>query len=252
MSTRRAVILGRSGNWTPRSLGSALVAWWHAEDLSDGAVVTWTDRINSLAPTMATGTNQAVKAAASFNSAYPGVTFDGVNDHYQSTTLTGLPTSSTPGEIWVIAQAVTSGAATAAFSYGDTGPNGRQCRKTATTDRPNAGNGTSSSISADGSFAVAGVFGGWFEGTNIGGSWNGVDFTTATGAASLSTTATRVRIGANPNSTAGSFWGGVINQIFVTTLLQPADRERMQGWAAWNQGFLTSLPGGHRYRQGRP
>lgn len=75
-----------------------LVGWGEAVDLSNGAVASWTNKAGTSIMghlAQATGGSQPAKAATSYNSAKPGVTFDGSAD-FMSATLTGIPA----GSLW--------------------------------------------------------------------------------------------------------------------------------------------------------
>lgn len=64
-------------------LGSSLLAYWHAADLSVGdgnAIPSWVDRINSLSMAQATGASQPIQRADYATTGYPAAEFDGAND----------------------------------------------------------------------------------------------------------------------------------------------------------------------------
>jgi len=114
------------GVWQPTDLGAQLKAWWNAEDLANGAVTTWTDRIASLAPTQATSGFRPVRGATDFNSAYAGVTFDGTDDRLLISSVGSLPAGTTGSDIYALVTQNEVGTTTGLkdlFSYGATGAN---------------------------------------------------------------------------------------------------------------------------------
>ncbi len=260
MLTAKKIILLKS-RWSPTRLGQ-LAAWWNADDLVTGAVTTWTDRIGGLAPTQGTGSLQPVKAATSFNSAYGGVTFDGTDDFLLIANTGSLPTGTASSEIHALATSAALAAdATirSIFSYGGPAANaGRRLGRTSSGTVNQAhvidvttaltDNGVTNPFNSS-----AIVSGKWDAATEYG-FMQGLAFSTPSTADSFSTTTTRSTIG---GSTAASpstlFWNGVIRHIFVIAgVLSTADRQRLEGWMAWDTNLTSLLPVGHPYKLQRP
>jgi hypothetical protein len=229
--------------WTPADLGSALVAWWHADDLADGAVASWAPRAGSLTLAQATGSLQPVRAAASFNAAYAGVTFDGTDDYLTVEATTGLPTGTTAGEIWLV---VDKGAAVGnrvVLRYG--GASAGQFRSVSLS--ASVGTITDGTTPVSFTMATFAIIGAFFGATQYGGRQNGTDLTPS-GAATLNTLTTRTRMGSATGAGPGNYWQGTIRHALVTTTLTLADRERLEGYFAYNAGLQSVLPTDHPYK----
>lgn len=245
--------------WQPTDLGSDLKVWWNADDTTTGAVATWTSRVGSLAPTAAAGL-QPASGPTSFNSAYRGVVFDGTDDCLVGTSFGSMPVGATAGEIWSVAE-FTGGAALAVgrptLKYGSgagTATNRALQRNTVSSvNRYTVTDGLT--LLQDTVVALTLPFIGcaWWSGTTQGGRLNGQDMTPATGTIpTLNTTATRYRIGAQNAASALGFWLGPIRHIMVTLLLSSTNREKMEGWCAWDSGLTGTLVAGHPYKSAPP
>jgi hypothetical protein len=225
-------------------LGASLAAWWDADNLSDGAVASWADKVGSLTVTEAT--NQPVRAASSLNGR-AGVTFDGVNDILTVASTTGLPTGATPGEIWLVCQSV--GAASVGqiiIRYGQTGRG--QSRNPTSEARPiSGGENLNAGIAYDATNPGPHIVGGIFLATEMQGRYNGAPFAT-TAASTLNTGTTRLRMGANDGASPASFYSGVIRHVLITTLLTEQQRYGLEGWLAWDAGTQARLPYQHPFR----
>jgi hypothetical protein len=235
--------------WSPWALDSALVAWWSAEDLVDGAVAAWMSRKGGFNPVQGTGGSQPTRAATSFNG-FPGVTFDGADDQLTLGNTTNLPTSTTEGEIWFLGSWASSAGTVVSIGYGGTaGGNIRLIQKIAAGEAARVSDGTISQAMASG--VGNHIVGGFFGSAALNGRMNGVAFGPA--AATLSTGTTRLRIGANTANTAAQFHNGVVAEAIITTgLLSTANRERIEGYWAWRYGLMGNLPALHTYREARP
>lgn len=259
-------VVAKKDPWSPYVIPrSVLRAWWNVDDhgtalMTDdgsGVISSWSDRIGGLAITAAT-TARPTWAAASFNSAYAGITFDGVANCFVTTTLTSLPTAAVPGEIWMLcANTDPTSTSECTIRYGGTA---------AATVR-NVGAFTSASIIRyslsdfqtsiiDTSTVFTGYFvtGAAWDATTEYGFINGAPTAPASAvlATGLNTSTTRLRVGANTAATAAAFWGGLIRHVFVTTALGTADRQRLEGWMAWDVALNSLLPTTHPYRYVRP
>jgi hypothetical protein len=245
--------------------GSSLSAMWSAEEYrlmtDDGAglISNWKDRVSGLAVT-ATTTARATWGAASFNSAYPGLTFDGSANCYVATSFAALPTGATAGEIWAVGTAVSSANAGYCAAYGTSG---------AATDRSvRHGTASDTAVISDGSTASTGpasspltspfILCGQWSGTAMTGFVNGNAFAgNPATIATLNTGTTRLRIGALNGTSAASFFQGVLALVAVTSVVSStAQRQKMEGFLAWKYGLQTAagsfLPSGHPYAFGRP
>jgi len=250
--------------WMPTDLGAALKAWWNADNhalplmTDDGAglISNWVDRAGGMAVT-GTTTARPTWASNSFNSAYAGLTFDGVANTLVSTALTTLPTGATAGEMFAVASNTDPGtAALYIVRYGG---------GAASTDRAlGKANGASARWRALDATVTTDVVNPLFTGPHFGrGEWSGttqvssIDGGAGTGPATgtiatLNTGTTRLRIGAAAGTSAAGWWIGVIRHVLVTTTLTTLQRQQMEGWMAWNSGLQSLLPAAHPYKSARP
>lgn len=244
------------GTFTPTDLGASLVAHWSADDhgganmTDDGAglISAWVDRIGGLSVTAAT-TARPTWSATGF-AAFDGTTKaalvgDGVANTLETTTLTGLPGTSTPGEIWVVAVPDPAGivAAGSYVTYGgaSNGTN-RGVRKGSNVLSPTITDGSVTTSPALGTITGAQIISGSWSGTTQSGVVNGRDFTNTGTIASLNTTMTRMRFFANSAGTAAAFLMGAIRHVFITTTLTAAQRASLLGWIAWDSGMVGAGP----------
>ena len=242
-----------SDAWAPADLGSALVADWDASVLANGAVASWTDSKAGLIATATAGL-QPIKAATSFNSAYPGVTFDGVYDFLNITGTTGLPVGASPGELWAVANFVAVAAALIVVNYGSAGSS-----LSRTIRISNAAGGTvqlHDGTATSGAPAGLGnkITGGSFSGTAMNGYTNGTaHLTNPVTMATLATGATRLRIGGSLAASPTLWFNGTIARIFIINgVLAQADREKLEGYCAHTYGLTSLLPGAHPYKTVAP
>lgn len=242
-------------------------AWWAADDhgtsrmTDDGAGVisSWTDRIGGIAVTAAT-TARPTWAATSFNSAYPGVTFDGVANCLAQTSFAALPTGAVPGEIWMILDNSAPITATETpIRYG--GVSAATNRGVACFDEGGdvirflASDAQTNLINTSSQFVGLNVGGAWWTTASEFGRVNGAP--TVPASAVLTTTpintgTSRIRIGANNANTAASFFSGVIRHVFITQELTAIIRLWLESWLAWDSGLQTLLPTTHPFRYVRP
>jgi hypothetical protein len=228
--------------WTPAALGSDLIAWWNADDLADGAVAAWADRVAAITPVQATEASKPVKAAASFNGVAGG-TFDGA-DQLTLAATTGLPTGATPCEIWLIVMATATGVA---FSYGGGSANWRRVQRVS-GPAVSIGDGTSSAVvGSAGSWPTnrVTIIGARFDAALLTLRVNGAEL--ASGAVTLATETTRLRIGANTSTSPGSMLPMTLRHGLVTGLMSVADQLRMEGWLAHEARSPGTLVAGHPY-----
>jgi len=250
--------------WSPDVLTrSVLSAWWCADDhgtarMTDdgsGLISSWIDRIGGMTVT-ATTTARPTWASTSFNSSKAGVTFDGSATGMSSTSLTTIPTGAVAGELWAsCVQQSVPGANGLIIDYGAAGgvatANTRQLRSNASqlvaaSDGSVAMNG--------GSLASPTCVSAQFSGTTMNAWTNGVAAAgNPTTIGTLNTGTTRARIGAATGSGITNSGLFVAPHIFILTgTLSLPDRQRFEGFLAWDGGYQASLPATHPYQRFRP
>jgi hypothetical protein len=215
-----------------------------------------------LAPTQATGSLQPIKAATSFNGAYGGVTFDGVDDFLLVSSIGTMPSGTASGEIYVAAHNTALAADATdrtALGYGVTTVNAARrigrvsngtINKAKVTDQ-------STTLTDDGvanPFNGAAIVNGKWDSATESGFMQGVAFSpTASQADAFVTGTNRTVIGGTPAAAPTLLWQGPIRQLLVINgVLSTQDRQRMEGWLAWDCGLTGSLPAGHPYKSVRP
>lgn len=257
--------------WTPYDIPrSVLKAWWNADDhassvlmTDDGAglISSWTDRINGLAVTAAT-TARPTWASNSFNSSYAGVTFDGAANVMTEAALSALiPSAAVPGTLWAVAAPVTPDTAVSLrnpISYGGNNTGSRRqiehsASNFATANAPRASDsgGTLTITGTASSWISAAIVMGQYDATTVTGYLNGTTFGTS-GAGTLSTTATRLRIGAVALTAVAGFFNGPIRHVLITTALTTLQRQQLEGWLAWDSGLQSLLPASHPFKSVPP
>lgn len=245
--------------WTLATLGAALVAWWNADDhgtanMTDdgsGLISAWKDRVGALSLTAAT-TARPTWAATSFNSAYPGVTGDGVANVLNLSATTGLPTGSTEGWIFLLASCVSNANLEGLFGYGANITNqSRNFFKNSTNKGLYSVSGnqvTDTAISIVGPHILATKF----TSTTIFPFVDGAATTPASAAVALNTNTTRVRMFANMATTAAQFSALTISKAVITTALTTAQQQQIEGYWAWNYGLISLLASDHPYKNAAP
>lgn len=237
---------------------TVISAWWSALDkglmIDDGAglISSWTDRVSGLALT-ATTTARPTWGATSFNSAYAGLTFDGTANCFVTTTLTALPTGANAGEIWYVGSA-THQATTAQFvAYGGTAANSARLMQKTNTDAPSVTDRTVSAADLANTCLSPCILKGDWSATVMNGYVNGTLFSQCPATIpSLNTGTTRMRVGAG-NGTAAGFVQMVLSDIIITSAVSStANRQKMEGYLAWNRGLSSVLPASHPYKLGPP
>ena len=239
--------------WTPASL-SAVKAWCSADDhgtanMTDdggGLISSWKDRIGGLALTAAT-TARPTWGATAFNGAKAGLTFDGSANVLAANAVANLPTGSTSGTLWAVAQpSLVASRFIAAY-----GSNTAYRRIGLNVSNINARSSTTDTVSGTTTIGtnqlmlLEGVFD-----ANLEARLDGVLEGTAT--ETLSTGTTVARIGSSASSSPANFWQGPIRQVLVTTVLSTIQRQQIEGWLAWDSGLERLLPANHPYVSGPP
>lgn len=221
-------------------LGKDLLAHWSARryDLITIAtgVSSWKDTVAAYDVTQATGAAQPVWNAQAFGGA-PGVLFDGTDDFLALTLAGQFPAGATPCEMWVLCQQNALPADTGqrfAFSYGSAATTTsraiiRIVSAGVNLARGNAGDGAAQqTTTGNRNFSSRHVVRLQVGATSSTLTVDNVVMTTTT--AVPNTTATRLRIGANPAATAISFWQGVVADALITNPLPPqAAAQLMRG-----------------------
>ncbi len=233
MTIRRSLRLG--GAWTPRRLGSSLVAWWDAErsDLitqSGGLVSAWRDVIGGYSMAQSSASLKPVYSSTSFNGR-PGLTFDGIDDLLaQNGYPASWPSGSDPSWLWGVVDQQRSNAVPGTgtiHQYGSSSTTANTRRSSrfviSGENRGGAGvgvSGTSDQHNANVVFLGRHVLCSKITGTTLQASVDGV--AGALSAATVNTTAAeRTAIGGASNG--GNFWLGVINTVLLTLPLSAAD-----------------------------
>lgn len=232
---------------------------FHMTDDGSGLISNWVDRVAGLAVT-ATTTARPTWGRNSFNSTFPGITFDGVANCFVNTSFAALPTGGAEGSMWIVGQAVSVVATQRIVEYGGI---------SVATVRSLRKNNNDSAIVSDAAASVLDFSGvlltspfmlaaDWV-GTTQNGWLNGVPLTGNPGTiGTLNTGTTRLRIGAGSATSASAFFGGVISDVFFVsgaiTTLQRQQAEGVMGWNRWApvNGASPILPASHPYKGAPP
>lgn len=247
--------------WTPLVLGSALVAWWDAQDSahitqSGGTVSSWVDKISGINETNSNVPNQPGYSATARNGT-PGLTFSGNQVLFAPTT--GLPMGPSP-----ITVAVAGFSTSAAYAY-SLGNNGANQQIGINTDSGivslYTGNGSvlyraAETWSSNDRFVILGI-----ASDEATASWN-VDgnaaepFTISPPVAITTQTSFGTGgslIGCFVNGTV-AFFTGTIQQIWIfNRLLTASESAKLAGFESWYDGKAGSnLPIGSPYKSRAP
>lgn len=207
-------------------MASVALGWWTADrsdliTLSGSQVTSFRDVYNAYDAVQGVSASRPVYGATGFNGV-PGLTFDGTDDELTLASYP-FPSGASPSIMRsVVQQDVAAGVAgiTIAFAMGDLAVQSRRIGRTSSGGVNRAqltvGDGattlsaTGSVVDFSGRHLVKGVFGGTSSDLVT-------DKGTPTNVAGIpSTSATRVRLGANANAVAGAFWGGKGRDWFIT------------------------------------
>ena len=268
-------IPARGAPWTPADLPQPPALWLDASDLSASPVSAWNDKSgNSRNFAQATGANQPAYSATSFNTSYPGVTFDGSSDFMSAGDTLDMRTNSltvmsvvryatgtNPGVIiaktryaagsgrWVLYRAMSGGGLGSGTQYNtvlqpDFLPGAiLQVADSSTSARIN---GFVLDRSTSGSCKI------WDNGTNTASA-------TFTGNSTDFNNTDELWLGTyqNPSGTTpptgGSYLNGVIAEVVVVqTAMSDTDRQKLEGYLAWKWGMQANLPVGHPYESAAP
>lgn len=240
---------GASSGYDPvTELGSDLVELWDASrydlmtDDGAGVISSWAGSKNGYAATAAT-TARPTYSATSFNGG-PGVTFDGSANAMVCTTaglLSALPDGAEACELWACCQQDAAGADATlryVFSYGAAAGTlraiGRASVSSVGRARVTVGDGATGQLRNETTVDMSSrhVVRAQIGATETTLTIDGV----AASALSVvpSTTATRLRLGASPLSSASQFWNGKIRVAAVTL---PLSAQKATGFAAYLDGL---------------
>jgi hypothetical protein len=83
---------------------------------------------------------------------------------------------------------------------------------------------------------------------------NGSAFSNPSAAIAFATGAARTNFGGNAGTPPpGNPWQGVVRHVMaIAGSSSVQDRQRMEGWLAWDCGLTGSLPANHPYKNARP
>lgn len=243
------------------ALGADLLAYWDATDygtalVSDATtparIQSWTDRIGGLTLT-ASGTARPT-AAAGYCGGRQAFIFDGTANVMRMASTSGLPTGSTPGRIWVMAEAI--GAPVSTLYYVSMGAASGAARRDVmrnSSERLRISDGATSinAIAVAGSTAGAQVSVGRWNGTTMTGRIRGADINPVGTIASLATGTTRFTVGANNSSTPIQFGHFAVTVLMVTTDSLTLDQtQQLESWGYREMRNLAALPADHPYKEG--
>jgi methionine-rich copper-binding protein CopC len=272
-------IPARGAPWTPAELSQPSALWLDASDsgtitLSGSAVSQWNDKSgNSRNFAQATGGNQPAYSATSFNTSYPGVTFDGSSDFMsagdtldvgsQSLGIIAAVKYNTSNTSGMVISKTRYAAGAGRYFMGrfqGTGfglGSGTQYQYVAESDfasaiSPSADSSTSPRLlGLDLNRQTSGSIKNWIDGV-------AVKTSTFTGNATAYNSNDLLLLGAygNPTGTgpqASSYLSGVISEVVVVqTAMSDTDRQKLEGYLAWKWGMQANLPEGHSYKSAAP
>lgn len=235
--------------WTPKDLGSAVLAgWYDANDtatitLSGSAVTQWDDKSGN--------GNHAVQATGASQPSYASnrVTFDGSSDFFN---VTGISMSSTSRFVAAVAQVATG----ESDSQNIVGPSewGGFAACLRHTDDKQGILHTEVSFFALGSVVTTAadhVFIWNLTSSPWRLSYNGTE---TTGSSARTFTAGRTMlIGKETNfGAARGLVNGSVRELLVASELSTANQQRVEGYLAWRWGLVSKLPTDHPYKAATP
>lgn len=249
-------------SFTPTDLGAALKAWMSADahgtanmtDDGNGLISSWTSEDGSaLTVTAATTARPTWTADAISNGrgkTYAGLSFNGTANVMLTTTLTNIPTGSTAGEAWVSLNQLNSAATGGVpLRYGGTGANAARSLQKTTGLRALVGDATTNLTDTQFTFVGLHILGGAWSGTTETGRFDGRDFAPSSATISaLNTGTTRLAIGATNAASPATFATIALRHLLITTTLTAVQRQKLEGWLAWDIRAEYLLPLTHPYR----
>jgi hypothetical protein len=248
-----------SEGWMPSDLGT-LAAWYDAGDASTITIQTgvseWRDKSRN--------NRHISQANTSLQPAYDGsskVTFNGTSHYLFSTSpfmySAGAATvyivckdGGSSADDWVIAEG-NSATTTQLYSPCIYGTSAAMRVMYRTNDATTKWNETGLNTAAfDGTINLLGFTD---TGTSVSTYIDAVVDINAYAYTRLATTLDRFSIGALVRSTIANHWNGDIHEIVIcSSALSQTDREKLEGYLAWNNGTQANLPVGHPYKNAAP
>jgi methionine-rich copper-binding protein CopC len=262
----------RGAPWTPADLSNKAL-WLDASDLSASPVGAWNDKSGNNRNFSQTGANRPAYATNSFNTSYPGVTFDGTDDYMSAGDTLDVGTNS----LGIVA----------AVKYNTTDTSGMVISKTryavgngryfmgrfqgtgfglgtgaqyqyvgegdfATAISPNADSSTSPRLLGfDLNRQTSGYIKNWINAV-------AVTTNTFTGNTTDYSSTDLLLLGAYGNSSGNgpqgsSYLSGVIAEVVVVqAAMSDSDRWKLEGYLAWKWGMVANLPADHPYKSAAP
>lgn len=227
----------RSGAWTPAALGSSLALWLDAEDASkitlNGSTVSqWQDKSgNNRHATQSTAANQPTYTTNGLNGK-PVVTFDGSSDFMNVTSFNQAVSLAIMGSGGTITSPLVSGAAPSNFAPAwNANADLVAYRAQSTSTISNVTLGGLSTNFAIGFVSVN------ISAGSVGISGNGAALTAFP--QSLNTADTTINTIGRDYGGVDQFSNGSIAELIVaSTVLNLADRQRLEGYLAWKWSGL--------------
>lgn len=262
-------ILAKHDLWSPYLFTPSVIkSWVSADDHSSSVLMTddgaglissWKDRQQALTYT-GTTTARPTWSATSFNSAYPGVTFDGSATNLASGAITALPNTTTSGAVCMLVDstiAVGVAGTGCFYGYGATGSHAsRQLERTLNSSAAQLliTDNTTNIRETGTSFFGPTIICALFDSVTLTIRINGAAGTqTATAMAFNTNAGGRSRIGADSATAAATFATGVFCEGMVLSgTITTAQFQQIEGYWAWTKGLTTLLPSDHPYKFSPP
>ncbi len=219
-----------------------------------GLISKWDDLVAALSLTGAT-TARPTWSATSFNSAYAGVTGDGVANVLGIESTGSLPATTAEGYMFLLAQWVATGNIEVAFCYGGAASLANRILRKSAGNLFQITDGTAVITSPAGSLttgfhlyhshlASGGLL---WDGTR-----DGINIPSAT-ATTASTVATRTRLFANIAATPLQFASVTIRYAAVCGAMTTLQIQQLEGWMCHTSGVNRyCLPSTHPFRNRKP
>jgi hypothetical protein len=243
-----------SGEFNPTDLGSNLVAWWNADDTSDGNVTTWTDRVGGIVLSPV-NINNPVSAVDASGKRF--VTLNGTNMAlYANAGISAPGGDTTSSSLLIRYDGISTDPDMRIASIGTpSGANARTMRRLNGNILQSSTQGVSASTPhfLDPSSLYANIAG-LTSASGIGLRNLGKQQATSGPIAGLNTTGSVLVYGADSNTGTPIEWfKGSYRHIFIVRNMTTHDYMRLEAWEAWDvgqQGYL--LPSDHPYSNMRP
>lgn len=244
---------GRNQYWTPDNLGDDILAeWFHAADLSASPVVTWTGRKAKLAPTQGTASRRPAWSATGFQSTYPAVTPDGVDDFLSVAVGTKIPSGTYPGGVYGVGVCAAGSTNRFLVDYGTAAASQRRSILAATSSNRFVFQDATAQLTDTVDVVTSPqMFGCEFGNGLITAYINDHATTPATVASSFNTGTTTFAIFSSVGGASVGPW--TLAELIITrTNLSTANRNKLFGYWAWVYGLTGNLASDHPYKNNRP